>query len=293
MSLGNLFGSGSSNSKDLNRWSSPFVNPGQFTAATDALSTPSTYLQGFSGGGLTGSFSPTGAASVSADASRMGTVNNIASTYGDQATQLKQLMGTVAPGFSDMRAAYLQDNTNRQNKAISDLSANLSARRVQGSSFAANQIGDTAATFGAERAQELPQIYLQELAATNNLLNEQHAASVNQYTTALNESNLEAGVAGGLGQEATQAITNATTAKAQILGSLANTATTQSGQNARTQAQLDASAGSGAGSFISALLTPLATAVAGPIGGMITGGLTSMFGGGATTNGWDATTVAA
>jgi len=279
MALGNLFGSGSNNSKDLNNWSSPFVNPGQLNSSLSSLSSPASLLKGFTGGGLTGSYDPTGNALVTADANRGNLVSQLSGAFQDQATKLGQLLSTVAPGFSDARSAYLADNTNRAESAISDLSSNLHARRVLGSSFAQDAINRTSATYGAERAQTLPQIYMQELEATNNLLNQQHTASVNQFQTSLNESNLQAGIAGELSKEATSAISNATAVKAQILAGLADTATAQSGANARAQAEIDAKSTAGAGSFFGTLLTPLMSAITGPVGGAITSALTGALSG--------------
>jgi hypothetical protein len=278
MSLGKLFGGGESTDA-LKNWQSPFVNPGQLNSALSDLSTPSTFLKGFSGGGLTGSYDANGNANVTSSAGRQDLISQLSGIFTNQASKLGDLLTKVAPGFSDMRSAYLTDNTNRATAAVSNLRDNLNARRILGSSFAQDAVNRTNATFGDERAKTLPQIYLQELAATNDLLNQQSAASAQAVQTNIGEANLQAGVAGQLQQQASQAIANATAIKAQILGSLAQGAQSQQGANMRTAAELDEKAASGAGGFFGDLLGMGAKAIL----GAATGGAAPALGSWLTT----------
>lgn len=248
-----LFG-GSSDSKNLKSWQSSYVNPGQLSSSLDALSTPSNFLKGFTGGGMTGGFDANGNANVSIDSTRAGQVSGLQGAFQTTADQLGGLASQWAPGASALRAAHLTDLSNQQHGAISNLRQNLQNRRVLGSSFAQNQLDSTDLAYQQQRDQTQAQDYQTELQNTASLVQAQGQASQGVYQTAINESNLEAGVGGALQQEASSAALSAAEAKAQILGGIAQGAQAQEGQNQRTAAQLDQSEASGLGSLFGTVL---------------------------------------
>lgn len=273
MSLGDLFGAGKS-TDDLKNWQSPFVNPDQLNASLNALGDTKKNLAGFTGGGITGGFDANGNAFVSADPTRSNLVTGLSNVFGEQLMKLNGLAGQIAPGFSDMRTAALADLENQQKSAVSNLRQNLENRRVLGSSFAQDAITRANASFAGQRAATSSDIYMKELAATNDLIKQQAEAGANQVQTHLTQMNLEAGMAGALAQQATSVMSAASQLKAQLLASLAGGAQSQIGANMREAANLDEKASAGFGEMLGTLLGPIATAVTGPVGGAITSALT-------------------
>ena len=266
----NLFGS--SDTKNLQNWQSPFVNSGSLNSSLSSLSTPSSYLTGFSGGGITGSYDPSGNSSVSIDPTRAATVSGLGSTFANAATQYGTLASQWAPGSSALRTAQLNDLQSQQNAAMSNLQQNLQNRRVLGSSFAQAQADSTGLAYQQQRDTTQATDYQTELQNTAALVQAQQQASAGVYQTALNESNLEAGVAGALQQESTNAVLSATTAKANILGTLANGAQTQQGQDQRTAAQLDEQSSAGVGSLFGSLMGMSLPGTVSATGAAVSGG---------------------
>lgn len=225
---------------------------------------------GFSGGGLTATFGNNGY-SVIPGADRTSAVGNVASTFGQQANALGGLLGTVTPGFSTMRSALtgLQNSNIAQLQAnrtagIGNLRDNLAQRRILGSSFAQNSLSTADQEYQKQIAQvqannQLQQAntYMQELQASQQLIQQQYTAARGQFETGLNEMNLEAGIAADLTSRASSTMENA----------------------ASVQAQLDAKAAAGAGSFFGNIGT-----MAGNAFGKMLGG-SSLFGGGSAAAG--------
>ena len=149
---------------------------------------------GFSGGGLTGSMSG-GNFNVSPTSARSNLVGGLSSTFGNQATALGQLRSTVTPGFSQFRQAGMNTLESGRQAAIGNLRQNLARRRVLGSSFAQSALGNVDAQYAQNEANFQADAYLKELAANNQLLQQQFEAARGQFTTGLNEMNLEANLA--------------------------------------------------------------------------------------------------
>lgn len=274
MSLSSLMGGGKS-TEALKNWQSPFVNAGSLNSTLNGLSNVAANLKGWSGGGMTGSYDANGNATVSMDPSRSGIVNGLSNVFGEQLAKLNDLAGKIAPGFSDMRTAALTDLENQQKSAIGNLRQNLENRRVLGSSFAQDAVTRANASFANQRAETSSDLYMKELAATNDLIKQQSEAGVQQMQTYLTQMNLEAGMAGAMSEQATSVMSAASQLKAQLLAQLAGGAQSQMGENMRTAAQLDEKASAGFGSMLGTLLGPIATAVTGPIGGALSSALTS------------------
>lgn len=161
--------------------------------------------------------------------------NNIGSlqgTFGAQAGALSNLASTVGPGFSNFRAAGLQDITNQFNSSFSNLKQNLAQRGIAGSSFANASYSNMTADEASTKANFEANSYLQELQAQYQLIQAQYTAQTQQYSTAINQSNIDSALAASL-----------TASNNQIAGQIATA-------NANLQAQAQA----GAGSFLGTLL---------------------------------------
>lgn len=200
--------------------------------------------QGFSTPGI----SYAGGGTLSESPTLSGNVGSLQSTFGQQAGALARLNATVTPGFSQLRRAGLSQINTQQKATMSNLAENLSQRRILGSSFANASQSQTAAEFAQQKANFSAQSYLQELQASNQLTQEQYQASTQQYSTFINQSNIEAGIAANLTSQANSALASVATA----------------------QANLDAQNSAGIGKFFGSLLTAPGSSMFG-----------SMFGGGA------------
>lgn len=205
---------------------------------------------GINSGGLTSTFGPDGNVSVAPSADRTGLVNNISSTFGDQANAIGGLASQVAPGNSAFLQSQLAALNNAKTASISNLSDNLARRRVLGSSFGQDAISRSNADFGQAAAQQTAQSFLQSIDQTNQLISQQYTAKRQQFQTGLDEMNLEANVAAGL----------------------AGKASDQLGANARLLTQLNAQQAQAAGSFFGTAFQPLTKALG--------TGASNMFGGG-------------
>jgi hypothetical protein len=192
------------------------------------ISTPTAFQPpGFTTPGLSGSYSG-GNFNIGETAGLQSNVGQLQRTFGQAFGALGQ---TVQPGFSLFRQAGLADLTTQQQASRSNLQDNLAQRRIMGSSFANAQQTQQDAEFAAKRDDFIAQSYLQELQASNQLIQEQFQAKVQQFTVGINEMNLEAGIAADLTGKVTSSM-------AQI---------------AQAQAELDAKAAQGVGSFVGTL----------------------------------------
>lgn len=192
---------------------------------------------GINAGGLTSNFS-NGTIGITADANRTGMVNNISNTFGAQADQIAGLRPMIAPGMSDLRASKLSEIENARMSAIGNLRENLGRRRVLGSSFAQDANTRAEVEFAQQKERVQAETFLQELEATNNLMQQEFTARRGQFQTNLDELNLEANIAAGLAGKATDVL----------------------GKNAQTEALLAAQAQQGAGKFFGQLAEPIGKA---------------------------------
>lgn len=169
----------------------------------------------FSGGGINATFAGN-RYNLGISPQRSQAVGQLASTFGQQAGEIAGLRPTVAPGFSLFRQAGLSDLSNQQSAFMSNLSENMARRRVLGSSFASDAASRAERDFDAQRQDFIAKSYLQELEASNQLIQEQYQASTSQYKTFVDEMNLEAGLAAQLTTSASSAMASVAMAQAKL-----------------------------------------------------------------------------
>jgi hypothetical protein len=143
-------------------------------------------------------------------------IGSLQSTFGQQASDLAALRGTVAPGLSQFRQAGLSDIATQGQANVSNLRDQLAQRRVLGSSFANSQISQANADIEKQRTDFIAKSYLEELSASNQLIQEQYQASANQFQVGINQMNFEAGLAAQLTQSANQVSGNIAMAQAKL-----------------------------------------------------------------------------
>lgn len=169
----------------------------------------------FNAGGISATFGG-GQYNISQSPALTQQIGQLQSTFGQQAQALGGLAQTVAPGFSQFRQAQLSDLSTQQAALKSNLQQNLAQRRILGSSFAQNTLTQADAEYQKQRDQVIAQSYLQELQASNQLIQEQFQAATQQYATGINQMNLEAGIAAQLTQSATQSMASIAEAQAKL-----------------------------------------------------------------------------
>lgn len=143
-------------------------------------------------------------------------VGNIQSTFQGQAGALGGLAATVKPGFSLFRAAGENAIETGRLANISNLRDTLAQRRILGSSFGNASISQANAEYDQQKANFEAQSYLEELDASNKLINEQYGAAVSGFQVGLNELNLETQVGANLTQTANSAMAQIAINQAQI-----------------------------------------------------------------------------
>ena len=210
---------------------------------------------GFSGGGISSNFSGN-SYNVSPSADRTAAVGGLSDTFANFGNETGALRSTVAPGFNQMLQSRLAQINDAGTAAIGNLQQNLSARRILGSSFGNDTVTRANLEIARQRDATIADNYLRSLDANNQLLQQQYGAYSKQYSTALDEMNLEAGIA----------------------SNLTGQASTQLAANARAQAELDAKAQEAQGKFIGSMIGLAAAPFTGGASLALTGG--SLFGGG-------------
>lgn len=246
---------------------------------------------GFSGSGGSASFAG-GQYGFTPSAASTSAIGNLASTFGQQAGALGQLRQSVAPGFSQFRQAGLRDLSNQQRATTSNLRDNLAQRRILGSSFAQDSLGRTNAEFEKQRTDFIAQSYLQEVATSQQLIQQQYQAAAQQYTVGINQMNFETGIAAHLTSQATSASAAVAEAQARI-------DQTQSMNQATMQFNYDkmgADASAGMGKLAGSLLTAPGSSAFGQGASSLGSSASSFFGslfGGSTAAGGTEAAIAA
>ena len=207
----------------------------------------------FSAGGLTGRFDrKTSSYDIASNTARDELVGRVSRTFGDQANAIKGLRDRVTPGFSDLRKARLGEIENARGAAIGNLRENLSRRRVMGSSFAADALARAELEFAQERDRVQSETFLQELAATEALLQQEFEAGRNEFSTKLGELNLQA----------------------ELAAQLTSKATANLGRMAELETRLAAESAAGFGKFVGDAVAPIGKAVTDRVGTWLNGGAT-------------------
>lgn len=212
-----LFGGGSSASSALGR--TPVAN--------------------ITAGGLSSSRSNRGGVSITSSAERQGLIGTIAKTFPEQAALLQKLRMSVAPGMSGLRTSRLQEIENARRSAVGDLRDTLSRRRVLGSSFAADALTRANLSFAEQADKVAAESFMQELDLTQQLTQQEFEARRGEFTTQIDEMNLQADLA----------------------QKLAGAATEQMGANARLKADLDAKEATASGTFFGQIGSKIAGAL--------------------------------
>lgn len=188
---------------------------------------------GINAGGIRSQFSG-GNINITSSGQRQGLVGGLAATFPEQAGQIGALREQVTPGFGRLTQSRLQQVENARKKSIGNLRENLQRRRVLGSSFAGDALSRAESQFGEQAEQVAAESFLQELELSQQLIQQEFTAARGEFTTQLDELNLQADVATKLASGATQALS----------------------QNARLQAELDARESEGAGRFLGQTFQP-------------------------------------
>lgn len=200
---------------------------------------------GINAGGLSSTLE-NGNLILSPSAGRLGLVRGVSDAYGGEADEFAGLRGSIRPGFSDLRTSRLQEIENARQNAIGNLRENMARRRVAGSSFGQDALARAELEFGQAREKTQAESFLQELDATNQLIQQQYAARRGQYQTGLDDLNLTADIA----------------------TKLAAGATAQMGANARLEAELTAKEQAAKGKFFGeSVISPISKAVGSAVSG--------------------------
>lgn len=188
-----------------------------------------------------------------------GDLAGVQTAGGTAADTFQNLYGTVAPGFNQMLQSRLADLSGQARAAIGNLSENLAARRILGSSFGQDTITRAQAEFAKQRDATIADNFLQSLDAQRKLTMDQFNTRTAQFQSGLNQLNLESALAAQLTNQATSTLS----------------------QNAQLNAKLQASTNQGIGSLIGTGIGLVAAPFTG--GASLLASAGGLFGGGGGT----------
>jgi hypothetical protein len=142
----------------------------------------------------------------------------ISGAFRTQADELGGLKPLVEPGFGRLTEAGIRAVRDARRATLGDLRTNLQRRRVRGSSFGADDISRTNAEFAKKENEFASQAFVQELALSQELINQQAQAQANSFLQTLNQSNIESNLAAQLASGVTAVLSN----NASLIGQMNN-----------------------------------------------------------------------
>ena len=122
-------------------------------------------------------------------------LSSLSGAFSGQASELGQLKGMVQPGFGRLTQAGINAIRDARRSTMGDLKQNLARRRVAGSSFGADDQARTSAEFAKRENEFASQAFVQEMAMTQDLINQQAQADAKSFATWIDQANLETGFA--------------------------------------------------------------------------------------------------
>lgn len=141
-----------------------------------------------------------------------------AAAFSTQANELGALRPLVEPGMGRLTQAGVNAIRDSRRAAMGDLRQNIARRRVGGSSFAADDAARTEAEFAKRENEFTSQAFVQEMAMTQDLINQQAQAQANVFMQNLNQTNLESGLAAQM----STGVSGMLQGNAQMMGQLSN-----------------------------------------------------------------------
>jgi hypothetical protein len=148
-----------------------------------------------------------------------GSLQGVSGAFRNQATELGGLQSLVQPGFGRLTQAGINAIRDARRSTMGDLKQNLARRRVSGSSFGADDISRTSAEFAKKENEFASQAFVQELALSNQLVNDKATAAANSFMQFIQQSNIESSFATQLASGVSNVLSN----NAAIIGGMSNT----------------------------------------------------------------------
>ena len=165
-------------------------------------------LSAFSAPGADTGFTDQGALHFKRNTGVESLLGGVAGAFRNQAGELGALQPLVEPGFGRLTEAGIRAVRDARRSSIGDLRQNLARRRVGGSSFAADDIARTNAEFAKKENEFASQAFTQELALSNELINQKAQASANEFLQNLQQTNIETSLAAQISNGVTGILSN-------------------------------------------------------------------------------------
>ena len=175
-------------------------------------------LTSFSAPGLDATFASPEQLNLTRSQEVQDSLSGISNAFKTQAGELGGLKPLVEPGFGRLTEAGIRAIRDARRSSIGDLKTNLSRRRVSGSSFGADDISRTNAEFSKRENEFASQAFVQELALSQQLINDQATASASAYSTFLEQANIESNFAVTLSSGVSSILSD----NAKIIGDMSN-----------------------------------------------------------------------
>ena len=189
-------------------------------------------------------------------------------TFQQGAQQFGNLANTVQPGFSLFRQQGLAQLQQQQQANQSNLQGNLSQRRMLGSSFANSSISNANADFANQQANFIASSYLQEVAASSQLTQQQYSMATQGYQAELQQTNIDSTIAADMASKMGSTMASLSETQGQLDLSAAQT----NAQAAMLQAQMQLQASEFNSQMQMAEMMGIGQLAGGLLGGMGGGG---------------------
>lgn len=175
-------------------------------------------LTSFNAPGLNANFASPEQLNLTRSPEVQGSLQGISNAFKNQAGELQGLKTLVEPGFGRLTESGIRAVRDARRSSLGDLRQNLQRRRVRGSSFGADDISRTNAEFAKRENEFTSQAFIQELALSQELINNQAQAAANSYLQFLSQSNIESNMATQLASGVSSVLSN----NARIIGEMSN-----------------------------------------------------------------------
>ena len=172
----------------------------------------------FSAPGLNANFTSPTQVDLTRTQETQDALSGISSAFKTQAGELGGLKPLVEPGFGRLTEAGIRAVRDARRSSLGDLRQNLSRRRVSGSSFGADDAARTNAEFAKKENEFASQAFVQELALSQELINNQAQAEANSFMQFLSQANIESQFATQLASGVTSVLSN----NAALIGQMSN-----------------------------------------------------------------------
>ena len=142
-------------------------------------------------------------------------ISDVGALSQEQASAFRGLRDRVRPGFGELTRTRIDAIRGAGKRAVGNLREELGKRRVLGSTFASREIASEEARFGQLEEQSRAESFLQEVALTSQLIQQEFSASITGVLEILKQLNFETAIGAQLSANTSRLINDNLTSQAE------------------------------------------------------------------------------